>query len=253
MRALLVLAVLSALALGLALVQAGGDGAVAQRKPAETPAPPAAGGSGVRFTTLPPRAPLPTATRCAARVRRHPWEPRPQNQPENRTPGAPLTLPADSWQTFGAWHALARRVDGAFTGTTDEIIQWASCKWGFDEHLTRAQAHVESSWNQEHAGDHGHSVGLLQVKATTPTSPHHYTWPHSRTSTAYNLDYALAWRRACYDGHFAAGGWLPTRSRGDLWGCIGLWYSGRWHHDDRHYRAAVHTALHERPWTHYGP
>src|SRR5450759_52649 len=41
--------------------------------------------------------------------------------------------------------------DGASGGTrtygnTDEIIQWVSCKWGFDTDAARAQAIVESNW-----------------------------------------------------------------------------------------------------------
>ncbi len=45
------------------------------------------------------------------------------------------------------------RVTGDFTGTTDEIIQWAACKWGLDEDLARAQTSVESGWNQRIMGD----------------------------------------------------------------------------------------------------
>ena len=153
---------------------------------------------------------------------------------------------------FRSWRRLARRVNGHFTGTTDEIIQWASCKWGFDEDLTRAQAVAESDWRQEHRGDHGQSVGLLQVKSAAKGTPHRYTWPYSRTSTAYNVDYALGWRRACYEGHFAEGGWLPSSSRGDLWGCVGLWYSGDWQRNERSYVASVRHFLRDRPWVAWG-
>jgi hypothetical protein len=114
--------------------------------------------------------------------------------------------------------------------------------------LTRAQAYVESRWRQDFRGDGRQSVGLFQVKAGTSGAPHRYTWPFSRTSTAFNVDYALAWRRACYEGLFAQGGWLPRRSRGDLWGCVGLWYSGTWHDEDAHYVAGVRRQLREKPW-----
>jgi Immunoglobulin-like domain of bacterial spore germination len=40
------------------------------------------------------------------------------------------------------------RVDGAFSGTTDEIIQRAACKWGIDEDIVRAQIIKESYWYQ---------------------------------------------------------------------------------------------------------
>jgi hypothetical protein len=46
----------------------------------------------------------------------------------------------DSW--------LLRRVDGRFTGTTDEILQWAACKWGLPDNLLRADAVDESTWFQ---------------------------------------------------------------------------------------------------------
>jgi hypothetical protein len=40
------------------------------------------------------------------------------------------------------------RVDGQFTGTTDQIIQWASCKWGLPDNYLRAEAYTESTWFQ---------------------------------------------------------------------------------------------------------
>jgi hypothetical protein len=181
-------------------------------------------------------------------VQRHPWEPRPGNRAANRSHGTPLRLPASSWQGFDLWRRLARRVDGRFRGTTDEIIQWASCKWGFSTELTRAQAFVESGWDQHFRGDRGASVGVMQVKAASRDAPHRYTWPQARTSTAFNLDYALAWRRACYEGLFAEGGWLPPRSRGNLWDCVGLWYSGSWRAGSAAYVREVRRALRERPW-----
>ena len=36
----------------------------------------------------------------------------------------------------------------------------------------------------------------------------------------------LAWLRGCYDGNYAY--WLPETARGDLWGCVGVWYAGVW-------------------------
>jgi autotransporter family porin len=36
------------------------------------------------------------------------------------------------------------RVTGNFTGTTDEIIQWAAHKWGIDEDVVRSVATAES-------------------------------------------------------------------------------------------------------------
>jgi len=164
-----------------------------------------------------------------------------------------LVLPPDVWVGFDAARTLVSRVDGAFTGTTDEIIQWASCKWGFSENVTRAQAYVESRWDQHTIGDAGRSVGLMQVKSAKPGTPHRYTWPLSSRSTAFNVDYALAWRRACYEGFFAGGGWLPPASRGDLWGCVGLWYSGAWDSGNARYIAEVKRAVRTAPWRAWGP
>ena len=46
----------------------------------------------------------------------------------------------DSW--------LLQRVTGHHTGTTDENIQWAACKWGLPDNLLRAVAVRESTWYQ---------------------------------------------------------------------------------------------------------
>jgi hypothetical protein len=39
-------------------------------------------------------------------------------------------------------------VDGQFSGTTDEIFQWAACKWGLPDNLLRGIAVRESTWYQ---------------------------------------------------------------------------------------------------------
>ena len=69
----------------------------------------------------------------------------------------------------GSLYSYVSRVDGNFTGTTDEILQWGACKWGFDEDLVRAVAVVESWWRQSTVGDNGASYGLLQVRTTVHT------------------------------------------------------------------------------------
>jgi hypothetical protein len=43
---------------------------------------------------------------------------------------------------------LLQRVDGQFSGTTDEIFQWAACKWGLLDDVLRAIAVRESTWYQ---------------------------------------------------------------------------------------------------------
>jgi autotransporter family porin len=171
--------------------------------------------------------------------------------------------------------ALYKRVTGNFTGTTDEIIQWAACKWGIDEDLVRAQAVIESYWNQSAAGDYGadasacipgfpigqsrdqpgqcpQSIGMLQVRYP------YWGWffPDSVSSTAYNLDAALAARRECFEGNDT---WLNTVERGkdytagDIWGCMGMWYTGRWYVPAGiEYTTRVQDTLRDRYWTDSG-
>ncbi len=228
---------------GLAWRPAGdGDVVEAQLPPAvevvnqQEQGPPA-----VRFATLPPGSTLPAEEQCTAMLQRSSWEPRPANIVANATPGVPLL-------GGGVPGVDAARVTGAFSGTTDEILRWAACKWGFDEDTVRAVAVQESSWRQAMVGDGGLSFGIMQVKRTA----HPGTFPLARDSTAFNVDYALAWRRACYDGNFS---WLngPSKrggyQRGDEWGCIGAWFSGDWYDDGaRDYIQRVRGHHIAKPW-----
>jgi hypothetical protein len=207
--------------------------------PPTQPAPPDAGNSGYSGT-LSPGSVLPSTQDCALRVQRSSWEPRPQNAGANQTTGAGIAE-INGANAVGN-SRLAPRIDGNFTGTTDEIIQWASCKWGFDVDIVRAVAVQESWWVQSFYGDGGLSVGLLQVKS----SVHAGTYPMASHSTAFNLDYALAWRRACFEGYFDH--WIPGEARGDEWGCVGLWYSGSWKSGNHDYIASVQRHLAERTW-----
>jgi hypothetical protein len=188
--------------------------------PAPVPAP-----SG-RFVTLPVGAVLPSGAECAARVRPA-VEVRPENGVSNANRGSRANANTDpSWSGFN-------RVDGDFAGTTDEIIQWAACKWGLDEDIARAQVIKESYWYQNGPpGDNGESWGLGQVRVPYHQSAFQFGSVNARTSSAYNLDYTYAVWRGCYEGVFT---WLNTVERngvyaaGDVWGCIGAWFSGRWY------------------------
>ena len=115
----------------------------------------------------------------------------------------------------------------------------------------RAVAWQESGWRQSAEGDRegGQNVsfGILQIKRTV----HLGTYPASRESTAFNVDYALAWRRACFEGEFAQ--WLKQRNAsygaGDEWGCIGAWFSGNWYtRPALDYLAKVQDQLRKRAW-----
>ena len=184
--------------------------------PTTTIAPPAE-----HFATLPVGAALPSGAECAERVRPTP-ENRPDNAAANQQRGAGANT-RDDWAGFA-------RVDGDFTGTTDEIIQWAACKWGIDEDIARAQLVKESAWHQSAVGDNGESFGLGQVRCIYHAQA--CVNDNAIRSSAYNVDYTYAVWRACYEGVFT---WLNQGERGqeytagDEWGCVGVWFSGRWY------------------------
>lgn len=187
------------------------------------------------FRTLPPGSVLPSDEQCAAAVPRASWEPRGENYEANHKPSLPMTQASLPGINF-------KRVTGNFSGTTDEIIQWGACKWGIDADLIRAMAVQESWWRQSAIGDHGTSFGLLQVKPSA-----HPGSERARESTAFNVDYVLAWLRGCYDGDYNH--WLPAEARGDLWGCIGTWYAGEWKvAGARFYISIIQRQLADRQW-----
>jgi hypothetical protein len=165
---------------------------------------------------------------------------------------------------------LAARVDGAFTGTTEEILRWAACKWGVDEDLVRAQAAAESWWRQTTRGDWsgdgaacppGHRLGADGRPGECPQSygilqnryPYERSaWPGINQSTAMNADTAYAVWRACFEGYEH---WLNDVERGrpyvagDAQGCAGRWFSGRWHTGPAEdYIRKVDGYLHDRVW-----
>jgi autotransporter family porin len=230
-----------------------------------TPAPTAT--PSTKFTTLPAGAALPSDSECASRVRRSSWEPRPGNATANQTmPPAGLSLP--DWKSVDsrANTQIQSRITGRFTGTTDEIIQWGACKWGFDEDIVRAVATNESWWRQTGYGDQTSDAalcssigktapcyqtwGLMQIKVTV----HKGTWPYASTSTAFNVDYVLALYRVCYEGYL---NWLESRTpaytKGDLWGCVGQHYSGGWYDEGANwYIPRIKNHLSKRTWAQPG-
>ena len=216
--------------------------------------------AGNVFQTLPPGSPLPSEQECAARVRRVDWEPRPENRAENHTTPTGLNLPDYSADFLPAWQTgYKTRITGNFTGTTDEIIQWAACKWGLEVDVLRAQAVEESDWRMSEEGDLEPSskgvcvagdardpcptsFGILQVKwYFNPGS-----YPLVIESSAFHLDFAGAKLRGCFDGLKHIGEGYPP---GDLWGCLGNWWSGGWGDEGaRRYLDRVRAAYEEKPW-----
>ena len=208
---------------------------------------------------------------CAARVTQNPVEPRPDNSRANATvPQKPIPW---SDADMGYWKRfLTNRahVTGNFTGTTNQIIQWAACKWGVNANLLRAVAVVESDWHQRDVGDacgrRGEaSYGLFQIKNAYCNGTMAFGgYPAIATSTALNADFYGAYLYSCLHNDFYDGGpWLyrrhtvaqltATRGRAYVvWGCVGSWFSGRWYDPGaKHYIAQVERALAHRSWHSY--
>jgi len=206
----------------------------------------------VDFRTLPPGAQLPSGTYCARRVRAFASQENvPANAAYNRTVGQrvgpELFPPGDSPQAS----LLAPLISGDFTGTTQQILEWAACKWGINQNVVFAQAAAESSWQQNDLGDYtgdptlcppGHSLG---ADGTPGQCPESYgilqtkyvlwkaAWPGIAQSTAMNADVTYAIWRSCFNGDEI---WLRNSAppgqpyqAGDLWGCVGRWFAGSWH------------------------
>jgi hypothetical protein len=100
---------------------------------------------------------LPSGATCKGRIHASTWEPRPDNTKRNHVTPDPAAVhaafaarPRAAAGTYDArWDSwLLARVDGQFTGTTDEIFQWAACKWALPDDLLRAIAVRESTWYQ---------------------------------------------------------------------------------------------------------
>ena len=240
--------------------------------PASAPTSSPAVAAPLVFRTLPPGAELPSDAQCAhwvlARLRK---ENKGANHGYNQTTGQHVGagfFPAgDSPQ---AGRLLASRIDGDFTGTTSEILRWAACKWGISQNIVFAQAAVESWWQQDTKGDWGtdrtacppgHGLGKDGKPGLCPQSygilqnryPYEKaSWPGIGDSTAMNADTAYAIWRSCYDGYEV---WLNNVPRGeqyhagDVWGCVGRWFAGRWHTQPaQQYISQVKQYLRERIW-----
>lgn len=199
------------------------------------------------------------------------------------------------WDTW-----LLQRVSGQFTGTTDEIFQWAACKWGLSDNMLRAIAVRESTWYQYLTYPSGRPVldwgsGDMMSAGTVGAdvycdgiAQHGYdyqrdfgagicprtfsiagvmswqspSWgamrgnqnglfPFNRDSTALAVDYLGANLRGCYEGWEF---WLRdsetgTYAAGDIWGCVGVWFSGEWHNSAADgYISRVQNELTNHTW-----
>jgi hypothetical protein len=181
---------------------------------------------------------------AATRVNETRWEPVRANAQENRR--RPSDDQIDDFRRRSEM-INDRHVTGRYRGTTDEILQWAARKWGFDPDLFRAVAFVESRWKMSAVGDGGLSFGIFQLKRT-----YHCCLPLSSKYTAFNADYYGGILRAYYDGRQT---WLNDVERGerygagDIWGSVGAWYAGRWRTSDAmSYIRRVQGVLKDEPW-----
>ncbi|WP_205696723.1 hypothetical protein [Conexibacter sp. SYSU D00693] len=204
---------------------------------------PAAAGAANPWMAKVGTKPLSSAA-AAKKVKRHGWEPRPQNAKANRRVPTASQLRIFRRRSDMPYKA---DVDGRFRGNTDDILEWTAIKWGIDHDLVRAVAAVESWWDVRTLGDGGDSFGLFQMRR-----PYHCCLPFMQQASAFNADYWGAIIRSYYDGKHP---WLNTVERaeeyraGDLWGSIGVWASGRWHlGKSDSYVAQVKDYLKRRVW-----
>jgi hypothetical protein len=146
---------------------------------------------------------LPSGRRCANRVHLSAWEPRPDNVgPNHRMPNRtkvhaafaarPLSGGGGFNRRWDSW--LLPRVTGHYTGTTDEIFQWAACKWGLADNLLRAVAVRESTWYQYEVYPSGRCVtdwGCGDMVGTPTSATHTFCAAISTHGHDYEADYGV--------------------------------------------------------------
>ncbi len=231
---------------------------------ATSPQPPVSPPASSRATTEPVGFRPLSSPAAALRVRRSRWEARPGNAVYAHPPTSTQLAYFHEWDGRTDDCDLRSHVDGDFSGTTDETIQWTARKWGLDEDLVRAQMEAESGWDHDawvqHPGDGGQSFGLSQIKVTV----HHGfiaaapgDGGSAAQSMSLNADYYGYVMRAAMNG---CEGWLagydvpghrypPTDAQDALWGAVGRWYSGAWWTAAGDaYRATVSRHLADRDW-----
>ena len=205
--------------------------ATAASTPAASPSA-AVPAAGQNWVIAPAGTTLPRSDAyCAARVPHSPERVAANTTANHAVPPAGTSF---HWGPFtrsaSGLAANFAKVTGNFSGSTDQILEWAACKWGWNANFAKAEAVRESSWHQSQVGDSGHSFGILQVRASRASSAGTANdawggWPWTARSTAVNADAQMAYLRACYDGKLNLGNGYHA---GDAWGCIGSWFSGGW-------------------------
>jgi hypothetical protein len=238
-------------------------------------------------TTWTPLGTPPLSDAQAAAMVRHRPEQRPQNTPYNEFVPSPSEIAAfRSARNYDGQRILrSNRLNAYVDGldcmsnpSTDDLIQWASLKWGIPTDWLRAQYAKESHWYQlsglnKGLGDRAavppswyrqyplvaqiagtresevyESLGITQVKWKPDNSQYPGTEPLRWKSTAFNVDFQAAQVRYFYDGYcrWCTGGY----SAGQEWNSIGAWYQPRpWANGSAvSYIASVQAILAAKPW-----
>jgi hypothetical protein len=215
--------------------------------------------------------------------------PTPENRPDNSAANAymPTESQLDAFystingngQTVVAANPYDHYVTGHYTGTTDEIIQWAAWKWGIPADWLRAEYVAESHWNMSQLGDLTtvtpavyseyppqarvagtdevyQSMGITQIKWNPNGSVGAGTEPLRWESTAFNVDYQAATLRFYFDdpdGLRSAWG-DSTYTAGNAWASLGGWFEPYpWLNAGQlNYIAAVQALLAARTWAQPG-
>jgi hypothetical protein len=215
--------------------------------------------------------------------------PTPENRPDNSASNAYMPTPSqlhafyttinNNGQTVVAANPYDQYVTGHYTGTTDEIIQWAAWKWGIPADWLRAEYVVESHWHMSQLGDLTtvtpavyseyppqarvagtdevyQSMGISQIKWNPDGSVGAGTEPLRWESTAFNVDYQAATLRFYFDdpdGLRSAWG-DSTYAAGNAWASLGGWFEPYpWLNSGQlNYIATVQATLAARTWAQPG-
>jgi hypothetical protein len=200
-----------------------------------------------------------------------------EQRPENTTANSYVPSPSET----EAFHSVANGsnplnryvdgLDGLINPSTDDLIQWASFKWGIPTDWLRAEYVVESKWNQAALGDRAsvstewyskypsqarisgtsevyESMGITQIKWRPDNSVGPGTEPLRWKSTAFNLDYQAAALRYYFDGFCS---WCATGYKaGEEWASIGAWFSPvPWQNSGAvSYEKQIQEKLVAKPW-----
>ena len=180
------------------------------------------------------------------------------HRPEQRPEDVAANEYVPTNEELAAFHSAAKEFsplsvyvdgrDGLTTPSTDDLIQWASLKWGIPTDWLRAEYVMESDWRQSQLGDLAQvspewwaqypavaqrandevyeSMGITQIK-WKPSHEAPGTEPLRWKSTAFNVDYQASIVRYYYDGYCR---WCSAGySSGQQWNSIGAWYApGPW-------------------------